>query len=73
MHVTVSLVNMGEGVLLALLVISALVKMDTMASVVVSISALKKYSRVRVICANTFVLLYFCSLCLANNTRPTIH
>jgi len=46
MHVTVSLVNMVEGVLVALLDISALVKMDTMASVVVSVGAIKMYSRV---------------------------
>jgi len=39
MHVTVSLVNMAECVLVALLVISALVKMETLASIVVSVEA----------------------------------
>jgi len=46
MHVTVSLVNMAEGVFLVLLVISALVKMDTLASIVVSVGAFQMYSRV---------------------------
>jgi len=46
MHITVSLVNMAGGVPLALLVISALVKMDTLASIVVSVSAFSIHSRV---------------------------
>jgi len=43
MHVTVSLVKMVEGVLVALLVISALVKMETLASIVVSEGAFRIY------------------------------
>jgi len=46
MHVTVSLVNKVEGVLVALLVISALVKMETLASIVVSVRAFRMYSGV---------------------------
>jgi len=46
MHVTVSLVKMTAGVLVALLAISAHVKMETMASIVVSVGAFRIYSRV---------------------------
>jgi len=46
MLVTVSLVNKAEGVLVALLVISALVKMETLASIVVSVGAIIMYFRV---------------------------
>jgi len=57
MHVTVSLVNMAEGVLVALLDISALVKMETLASTVVSVGIFGMYSRVGVISLRTFVLI----------------
>jgi len=46
MHVTVSLVNMAEGVLVALLAICAHVKMETLASIVVSVGAFRMYSRI---------------------------
>jgi len=46
MHVTVSLVNKVERVLVALLVISVLVKMETLASIVVSVGAFRMYFRV---------------------------
>jgi len=46
MHVAVSLVKMAAGVLVALLVISALVKMDTVASAAVSVGAFRMYSRI---------------------------
>jgi len=56
-HVTVSLVNMAEGVLVALLDISALVKMETLATIVVSVGAFGMYCRVGVISSNSFVLV----------------
>jgi len=46
MHVTVSLVNVAEGVLVARLVLSVLVKMDMLATIVVSVGAFIMYSRV---------------------------
>jgi len=61
-HVKVSLVSMAEGVLVALLVISALVKMETLASIVVSLGAFRMYSSLWAICSNTFVLIYYSSL-----------
>jgi len=48
---------MAEGVLVALLDISALVKMETLATIVVSVGAFGMYCRVGVISSNSFVLV----------------